>query len=91
MDGDTATLKAYGPNSTFQYENTLVRTKDGPDGGWKFTRVFIIFNADRTAPCTANGPVLPVVVTPGGGCGWTSVRLRRPQPGGMRLREETCR
>jgi hypothetical protein len=59
VNGDTATLKAYGPNSTFQYENTLARTKDGPDGGWKFTRVFIIFNADRTAPCTANGPVSP--------------------------------
>lgn len=56
VKGDTATLSARGPNSTFQYENTLVRTKDGPDGGWKFTRVFIIFDADRTAPCTANGP-----------------------------------
>ncbi len=59
VNGDTAMLSARGPNSTFQYENTLARTKDGPDGGWQFTRVFIIFDADRTAPCTANGPVTP--------------------------------
>ena len=59
VNGDTALLTARGPNSTFQYENSLARTGSGPDGGWQFTRVFIIFDADRTAPCTANGPLTP--------------------------------
>jgi hypothetical protein len=54
--GTTATFTARGPGGLFQYENTMTRTGSGPDGGWQFSRVLIIFNEDTTQPCTANGP-----------------------------------
>lgn len=50
VDGDTASLHARGPNGNFQYQVSLRRSASGPDGGWKFTRVFIIFDADRKTP-----------------------------------------
>ena len=62
VNGDTATLSSRGgsPSLYWQYETTLVRTKDGPDGGWKFKRVLAILNAEYSAPnCTINGPVTP--------------------------------
>jgi SnoaL-like domain len=60
VNGDTATLSSRGGFQGFywQYETTLVRTKSGPDGGWKFKRVLAILNLDYSAPhCNANGPV----------------------------------
>lgn len=50
VDGNTATLKARGPDGRFQYEVELLRTGGGADGGWQFSRVCIIFNEDRRTP-----------------------------------------
>ena len=50
VDGNTATLHSRGPDGNFQYQVSLRRTASGPDGGWKFSRVFIIFDADRNTP-----------------------------------------
>jgi hypothetical protein len=57
VHADTATVKARGPEGQFQYEMALQRTGDGPDGGWKFTHVFIIFNEDRKTPDITGVPV----------------------------------
>ena len=64
VDGDTATLTSKGgsPTRYWQYETTLVRTKDkdAPDGGWKFQRILAILNAEYSAAnCTIDGPVTP--------------------------------
>lgn len=57
VDGSNATVKARGPDGRFQYEMSLRRTADGPDGGWKFTRLTIIFNEDRKTPDITGVPV----------------------------------
>jgi hypothetical protein len=59
VDGTSATVKARGPDGRFQYEMSLQRTGEGPDGGWKFTRVFIVFNEDRKTPDITGVPVPP--------------------------------
>jgi hypothetical protein len=58
VDGNTATLKARGPDGRFQYEVELRRTGEGPDGGWQFSRLCIIFNEDRRTP-DINGVAVP--------------------------------